>query len=82
MKREGREHMRNEQINVTSDVKDLNCACGIAFAMSQESKPTTKLLHFVSNTQSRSQEVHITSHNERYTQLWTCTFHFYGLALH
>ena len=68
--------MRNEQIHVTNDVKDLKCTRGIAFAMSQESKPTTKLLHFVSNTQSRSQEVHITSHkmsreNERFmTLVW------------
>ena len=41
--KEKAESMRSEQINVTNDVKDLNCACGIAFAMSQESKPTTNI---------------------------------------
>ena len=72
MKREGRKHMRNEQIHVTNDVKDLKCTRGIAFAMSQESKPTTKIYNFDSNIQSRSQGVHITSHeisreNKRFT---------------
>ena len=45
--------MRNEQANVTYDVKELNCAFGIDLAKTQESKPTTRFHQFDSNTQLR-----------------------------